>query len=130
MTFPYITAITAGVVLILQILLAFSVSSGRGATPLGDGGKDGLTRAIRRHGNLAENAGLFIAGFALLELARFNTLTLEILCALFVLVRLAHAYGMSQENTMNAFRGIGGVGTYLIGLVLGAALLWAGLTVR
>jgi len=31
---------------------------------------------------------------------------------------------------MNMFRAVGGVGTYLVGLILGAALLWAGLTVR
>ena len=37
---------------------------------------------------------------------------------------------MSRSDTMNIFRAVGGVGTYLIGLVLGAALLWAGLTVR
>lgn len=130
MTFPYITAITAGAVLILQILLGLAVSGSRGATSLGDGGREDLSRAIRRHGNLAENAGLFIAGFALLELARVNTLLLEALCALFVLVRLLHAFGMSRPDTMNAFRAAGGVGTYIIGLVLGAALLWAGLTVR
>lgn len=130
MTFPYITAITAGAVLILQILLGLAVSGSRGATSLGDGGREDLSRAIRRHGNLAENAGLFIAGFALLELARVNTFLLEALCALFVLARLSHAVGMSRPDTMNAFRAAGGVGTYIIGLVLGAALLWAGLTVR
>jgi len=116
--------------LILQILLALAVSGTRGQTSLGDGGREDLTRAIRRHGNLAENAGLFIAGFALLELAHLNSLLLEALCALFVLLRLAHVIGMSRSDTMNIFRAVGGVGTYLIGLVLGAALLWAGLTVR
>jgi len=130
MAFPYITAITAGIILILQILLALTVSSGRGNTSLGDGGNPEFHRVIRRHGNLAENAGLFIAGLALLELSKLNMLLLEGLCAAFVLVRLSHAVGMSRPDTMNMFRAVGGVGTYLVGLILGAALLWAGLTVR
>lgn len=130
MTFTYITAITAGIILIMQILLGFAVSMGREGTPIGDGGKEDLTRAIRRHGNLAENSGLFIAGLVLLEVSKFNPLLLEGLCAAFVLVRLAHAAGLSQTNTMNALRAIGGIGTYLVGLILGVALLWAGFTIR
>jgi uncharacterized protein len=130
MAFPYITAVTAGIILILQIVLALTVSSGRGNTGLGDGGNPDLHRAIRRHGNLAENAGLFIAGFALLELSKVNVLLLEGLSAAFILVRLSHAFGMSRPDTMNMFRAVGGIGTYLVGLILGAALLWAGLTVR
>jgi uncharacterized protein len=130
MAFPFVSAITAGVTLILQIILAFLVSGARGNTAIGDGGNEELARAIRRHGNLAENAGLFIAGLTLLELSRFGPLLLEGLCALFVLVRISHAVGMSQPSTMNVFRLIGGVGTYLVGLILGGALLWAGLTLR
>ena len=34
-------------------------------TAIGDGGKVALIRAIRRHGNFAENAGIFAAGLVL-----------------------------------------------------------------
>ena len=129
MTFPYVSAITAGVLLILQILLALTVSMGRNDTaPLGDGGSASMQRTVRRHGNLAENAGLFVAGFTLLELSRLSPYLLAGLCMAFVVVRLAHVLGLSQENTMNPFRMVGGVGTYLVGLILGAALVWAGLS--
>ena len=128
MTFPFISAITAGLLLILQLLLAFAVSGARGRRNVwvGDGGQDALLRAIRRHGNVAENAGVFVAGFTLLELSRVAPRLLPVLCAAFVVARLAHAVGLSQADTGNAFRLLGGVGTYLTGLALGGALVWAG----
>lgn len=59
MTYPYITAITAGLLLLMQMALAFAVSGNRGKanTWVGDGGNVGLLRSARRHANLAENAG-------------------------------------------------------------------------
>ncbi len=74
MTFPFMTAITAGTLLILQMLLAFTVSGARGQQNIwvGDGGSATLLRTARRHANLAEKAAIFLTGFALLELSRFN----------------------------------------------------------
>lgn len=129
--FPALSAATAGAVLILQMLLALTVSSARGKANvwIGAGNDPALERTGRRHANLAENAGLFVAGFTLLELSgRWPTLLL-ILCPLFVVLRLSHAAGLSRANTNNPFRLIGGAGTYLLGLVLGGALAWLGLTV-
>lgn len=123
---PFVTTNTAGLLLILQILLAGIVSATRGPIAVGDGGKDTLVRAIRRHGNLAENAGIFVAGFTLLELSASASSLLIGLCAVFVAVRLIHALGLSQANTSNAMRVIGAVGTYLCGLMLGGTLLWIG----
>lgn len=128
--FPRVTAITAGLLLAMQMLLAVSVSRARGAyaRPLGDGGHDPLSRAIRRHGNLAENAGLFVCGFLLLEWSRRAPLALMLLCAAFVALRGFHAIGLSRADTNNAWRLIGGGGTYLVGLALGGMLLWIGAT--
>ncbi len=128
MTFPYITSITGGFLLVLQIILAVTVSGARNQLDIaiGDGGQNTLLRAIRRHGNLAENAGLFVAGLTLLELSNALS-TLQIcLCAVFVLARLLHVVGMSQANATNTYRLLGGAGTYISGLVLGGALLWVG----
>jgi uncharacterized membrane protein YecN with MAPEG domain len=130
MTFPFITTLTAGLILILQMLLAFTVSGSRGQTDtwVGDGGKQTLLRTMRRHGNLAENSAIFIAGLTLLELSKFNNLLLIGLCSAFVAARFFHAAGLSRENTNNGFRLMGGIGTYLSGLVLGGSLLWIGTT--
>jgi uncharacterized protein len=129
MTTPYITTLTAGIIIILQILLAFRVSGFRGKKnlALGDGDDADTLRVVRRHGNLAENAGVFIAGFTLLEISKFAPMLLLVLCVLFVIVRVSHAVGMSRTNTMNGFRMIGGIGTYGVGLVLGGALVWLGI---
>jgi len=128
MTFPFTTAITAGVLIILQIALAFTVSGARGRNDIwvGAGDQDALLRAIRRHGNLAENAGAFIAGFTLLELSKFSPTLVTVLCAAFVAARVFHAAGLSRRDTRNSLRLAGGVGTYLTGLVLGGALIWVG----
>jgi uncharacterized membrane protein YecN with MAPEG domain len=129
MTFPYITSVTAGLLLMIQMALAFAVSGKRGKanTWVGDGGDATLLRTTRRHANLAENSGLFVIGFALLELSRSSPRLLLALCAAFVIARLFHAAGLSQQNTNNPLRLIGGLGTYLIGFVLAGALAWAGL---
>ena len=130
MTFPFLTATTAGILLILQMALAFAVSGARGQHQVwvGDGGKEALLRAGRRHGNLAENAAIFVVGFGLLELAKFNAKVVMGLCAAFVLVRLLHAVGLSRRDTGNIFRMVGGVGTYLIGFALGGLLVWVGVS--
>jgi uncharacterized membrane protein YecN with MAPEG domain len=129
MIFPYITSVTAGLLLVIQMALAFTVSGNRGKanTWVGDGGDATLLRATRRHANLAENAGFFVVGFALLELSHFSPRLLLALCAAFVVARLFHAVGLSRQNTNNPFRLIGGLGTYLIGFVLAGMLVWAGL---
>jgi uncharacterized membrane protein YecN with MAPEG domain len=96
--------------------LAFAVSGarGQGNVWVGDGGQAPLLRAIRRHGNFAENAGIFLAGFMLFEFSKFSPTLLMTLCVAFVLVRVAHAVGLSRPNTGNIFRMVGGVGTYII----------------
>jgi uncharacterized membrane protein YecN with MAPEG domain len=125
LTLPVISAFTAGILIILQILLlaAVALARRRNRQSLGDGDNPDLRRAIRRHGNLAENAALFIAGFALLEMLGAPPATLEILCALFVLGRISHAVGLSLQNTVNPLRVGGVVLTVGVGLTLGVRLI-------
>lgn len=128
MTFPYLTAMTAGALLVLQMLLGFLTSGARGAAGQWIGtGDDALLRAVRRHGNLAENGAIFVVAFLLLELSRWNPHLQPWICAVFVALRLAHAIGLSFANTNNLFRLLGGVGTYLLGFGLGGILIWVGL---
>jgi len=129
MSFPHITSVTAGLLLLIQMGLALSVSGNRDKadTWVGEGGDATLLRTTRRHANLAENAGFFVVGFALLELSRLGPRLLLALCGAFVIARLVHAAGLSRQNTKSPQRLIGGLGTYLIGFVLAGALVWAGL---
>lgn len=123
--FPYVSGATAAVLILLQMLLTLAVvlQRRRNRQSLGDGDNPALLRAIRRHGNFAENAALFIAGFTLYELLGGPVFTLEILCAVFVAARLSHVIGLSVPNTSNIFRVAGIAGTVGVGLVLSARLL-------
>ena len=125
LTMPVVSAITAGVLLIIQMLLMLRTALTRRAAgiSLGDGADATLQRRSRRHGNLAENAAIFIAGFTLVELMGEHRLWLEIACGLFVFARLLHIVGLSQKNTVNAFRVVGVILTFAIGVGLGIRLI-------
>ena len=129
LTPPLISALTAGILIIMQMVLASAVARARrrNRQSLGDGGNKDLLPAIRRHGNLAENAALFIAGFTLMELLGGNRIELEILCAVFVLGRISHVIGLSMQNTVNPFRIIGITATIVVGIALGVSLVRIGL---
>jgi len=124
-TMPVVSAITAGVLIILQMLLMLRTAlTRRTAGPsLGEGSDATLLRRSRRHGNLAENAAIFIAGFTLLELMGEQRLWMEIACGLFVAARLLHVIGLSQKSTVNGFRVVGVVATFAIGIGLGIRLV-------
>jgi uncharacterized membrane protein YecN with MAPEG domain len=102
LTPPLISALTAGILIVMQMALALTVALARrrNRQSLGDGGNKDVLQAARRHGNLAENAALFIAGFTLMELLGGDRVELEILCAVFVLARVSHAIGLSMPNTV------------------------------
>jgi uncharacterized membrane protein YecN with MAPEG domain len=107
---PVVSAITAGALLIGQMVLALAVVAvrRRSGPSLGDGGNPALTAAIRRHGNYAENAAIFVAGLALLEMMGAVRPFVIGLAALFIAGRIAHAIGLSLPKTLNVWR-IGGV---------------------
>ena len=130
--FPLVAAVTAGVLLVLQQILLVTVGAHRGAVKIGagTGGDTALERKIRRHGNLAENAAIFLVVLALLELSGAAPIGVGLLAATFVAARLIHAAAFSSEAASHlapgpkvfpAMRAIGGIGTALLGT---AAALW------
>jgi uncharacterized membrane protein YecN with MAPEG domain len=125
---PWVSALTAGVLLILQTLLMLSAANNRRATrsPGSDGDPNDahLHRRVRRHGNLAENAAIFVAAFTLLELLGEPQLHMEVICGVFLLARFSHALGFTLRNTVNVFRLVGVVLTVGVGLVAGGRLVW------
>lgn len=79
----------------------------------GDGGDDRLFRRIRAHANFTENAPLFLILVGVIEMTGKGGTWLAIAGALFMLARVAHAFGMDNPNP-NALRGAG----MLVSLVL------------
>jgi uncharacterized protein len=122
---PIVTAFTAGLIIVMQMALALGVirARGRARQSIGDGGDQELLLAIRRHGNFAENAAIFVACFTLLEIMGGGGLWLMMLCAGFVLGRISHIVGLSMKQTVNPFRLSGIVLTIAVGVALGVRLV-------
>jgi uncharacterized membrane protein YecN with MAPEG domain len=124
-SFPHITAATAILVAAFQMLLMLYVARGRGKyrTGLGDGGHPGLLKRIRIHGNLAENAPLFLILLALTESSGQWTALVPWFAVAFVVFRLSHALGLTISAGVTPFRFFGVVGT--AAATLGLATLLA-----
>jgi uncharacterized protein len=122
---PVLSALTAGVLVILQMALMLTVvlARRRNRQSIGDGGNPVLLAAIRRHGNFAENAAIFVAGFTLLEMLGGSRTMIVTMCAAFVVGRVSHAIGLSMEKTLNPFRIAGVAVTASVGLALGFGLV-------
>lgn len=124
--FPSITAATAVVLAVLQMVLMLYTARGRGRyrTGLGDGGSDPLLRRIRMHGNLAENAPLLLILLLLTEMTGQWTHLLPFFAIGFVVVRLAHAIGLSMSAGVTLFRFVGVMGTLICDLGLAGLLAY------
>jgi uncharacterized membrane protein YecN with MAPEG domain len=126
---PVISAITAGVLIIGQAALLLTVVQRRRSSrqALGDGDAT-LQRLVRRHGNYAENAAIFVASLALLEMMGAARPFVVGLAALFIVGRLLHAIGLSRPNTVNAWRIAGVFATIAVGVVMGVRLVTLGVS--
>jgi uncharacterized protein len=122
---PVISALTAGILIVIQMVLMIGVvlSRRKNRQSLSDGGQPDLMKAVRRHGNFAENAAIFVAGFTLLELMGASRTELEIMSAIFVAGRLSHAIGLSLPRSVNTLRTLGVTSTFLVGIALGVRLI-------
>ncbi|MDN3646601.1 MAPEG family protein [Pontixanthobacter aestiaquae] len=137
MNLPLYTAQLGAFLIVLQVVLmiAVGVHRAKGAF-IGHDGDPDLERKVRRHGNLAENSGLFLAAFALLELIVGQTTWVLTLCLLFAAARALHAVGFSSRagshgedltggrKLFAAARAMGAMGTLLsaFGVAVGIVL--------
>lgn len=126
---PIVSGITAGVLIIMQLLLMSGVIRTRlsAKQSLGDGNHPVLLRAIRRHGNFAENAAIFAVALGLLEMLGEGRVLMALLCGGFVVGRLLHALGLSQATSVNGFRKFGTILSAIVGVVVGVRLILIGI---
>lgn len=135
MTIPIIAAFTGAILIILQALLMVMVGLHRvkSGVNLGVGDDLALERKIRRHGNLAENAGLFVAVLALAEMTVVPNDVVRVIAIIFIVARLLHAIALSSVAGSHggdsgkifvAARGLGAFGTLGSFLALGGYLLF------
>jgi hypothetical protein len=122
-----ITALYAGLLGLLSILLAVQIGQVRAATGinLGDGGNDALILAMRRQANFVEFVPLTLVLIGLLESNGVAAVAVHGLGATLLLARLSHAYGFRVEHPTSVFRTIGAVGSTLTAAI---ASIWAVVT--
>jgi uncharacterized protein len=92
---------------------------------IGDGGNDMMIRRMRAQANFIEQTPLTLVLVALVELAGKGGQWLAPAAAVFVIGRIAHAFGM--DGNFNAGRGIGTITSMLFQLVLVVVAVMAAL---
>ncbi|HYD87251.1 MAG TPA: MAPEG family protein [Vitreimonas sp.] len=125
------TAIYAGVNILILLVLALMVASGRRTHKivLGVGDNPDFNRAVRAHANAAEYIPAGLVGILLLALLEpaaplwlFHSAALSLTAG-----RIIHAVGL-HTGALNAGRVIGMALTWLSFLLMGAGLVWSGLS--
>ena len=118
-----VTLTLAGAAALLHIWLGMRVARVRAQfkVSVGDGGNEAVLRRMRAHANYHENMPIALILVGLLELAGADNRVLWGAVILFVLVRIAHGFGMDRPSP-SRFRAIGAMGTALLQLALAA---WA-----
>lgn len=126
MTLPLISGYAAAFIAIFQVALMMTVGLTRGARkiPLGDGGDQALLLKIRRHGNLTENAPIFLILLGFLEVAGGPQMAIAGFAVLFILARLSHAFALSGNDRPVAARAFGAFGTILSIAGTAGTLVW------
>jgi len=126
---PMVSALCAGLLIILHTVLLILVIKKRAQHEqgIGDGGHADLELAIRRHGNLVENAPMFIIALALLELYSGAVLSVSVLGYAFVIGRMLHAIGLSKNGETNVPRFLGATTTMLCNFGVGGFLVYIAL---
>lgn len=84
----------------------------------GDGGHDALAQRMRAHANYTENTPLFLVLVGAIEMTGKGGTWLAVLGAVFMIARIAHAFGMDIPRT-NPLRA-GGMMVSLAALVVAA----------
>jgi uncharacterized membrane protein YecN with MAPEG domain len=111
---PFVTALYAGLIALLLLVLAVQVSRFRLRTGvgLGDGGDPAFRRAIRTHANAVEWAPVVLLLLLLAELCRASPLLLHAAGIALVAGRVLHALGLSAHEGRSFGRGTGTVLTW------------------
>ena len=112
-----ITLFYASSLTILALVLSFLTGRQRFKTEtnLGLGDDFGMLQITRAHGNLIENALFFLTLMFLLEtVAEVSSVSLMVMGDIFLLARIAHAYGITRPEAKSIFRMLGTLGSIIV----------------
>ncbi|HRD78155.1 MAG TPA: MAPEG family protein [Hyphomicrobiaceae bacterium] len=121
-----ITAIYAGLLGLIAIVLAAMVGRARVATgvSLGDAGRPALLVAMRRQANFVEYVPLFVVLLAIVEINGAPRWWLHTLGSIVVAARIIHPFGLRHDVMRTIPRFLGTVGTFLPIVALSLTALW------
>ena len=112
-----LTLFYASSLTILALILSFLTGRQRFKTEtnLGLGDDFGMLQITRAHGNLIENALFFLILMFLLEtVAEVSSVSLIVMGDIFLLARIAHAYGITRPEAKSIFRMLGTLGSIIV----------------
>ncbi len=125
-----VTLCTAAAAALVAIWLMIRVGQVRNAAKIfvGDGGDEKVIRRMRAHANFVESAPFVLILIGAIELAGKGQPWLAYVAGLYILGRVAHAFGM-EGDPFGKLRFIGTVVTLLtlIGLGIVAVLIASGM---
>lgn len=122
-----ITALYAGLLGLLSIVIAVAAGAARGATgiSIGDGGNEQVVIGMRRHANFIEFVPLGLILIGILELNGVGSTPIHALGGGLLFARAAHAMGFGKDSPLGHLRTVGALGSTL---VMAIASVWAILT--
>ena len=112
-----LTLFYASSLTVLALILSFLTGRQRFKTEtnLGLGDDFGMLQITRAHGNLIENALFFLTLMFLLEtVAEVSSVSLMVMGDIFLLARIAHAYGITRPEAKSIFRMLGTLGSIIV----------------
>jgi uncharacterized membrane protein YecN with MAPEG domain len=124
-----VAALDAGANILILLVLAYLVASGRRRHKivLGDAGNQAFQRIVRAHANAAEYIPAGLVGIVLLALFEGSPLWLLHASGFSLTAgRIAHGVGLNA-GVLNAGRVVGIMLTWLSYLLIGGGLIYAGL---
>jgi len=101
-----ITTLFTAIYTLVYLLMSFYAARTRRNQKVSVGeGNENLQRAVRMHGNYFEYTLFFLFTILILELNKTNELYLYVICSVFLLGRIFHAYSMVAKKGL--FRVLG-----------------------
>lgn len=117
-----VTALYAALLGLLLVILMLAVIKLRRSlrVGLGNGGNRDLQQAIRAHGNAIECVPIFLLLLAAFELNHGSVMLLHLFGTAFIMVRVAHAWGLyaSSGASLGRVGGTAGTITLLVALAI------------
>lgn len=122
----------AGAFALLNLWLAFRVSGARMSSKVmvGDGDDPGLRGRMRAHANFVEYTPFVMILIALIEIVGGNKTWLWGIGIVYVIGRIAHAFGMDKQTMPNIPRAAGAMVTWAVLLGLAIWSIWLGGTMH